>query len=78
MCDKDLIYGLPFSPSGRMLASGSRDDVAILWEVPFDRKDGLIRQIGVLRRHSAAIMALAFSHQGDFLAAASSDRTIRL
>ncbi|WP_236791607.1 NB-ARC domain-containing protein [Amycolatopsis sp. GM8] len=61
-----------FSPDGSILATGGRDGVIILWNVPGWRPRA---QIGA---HLSEINALSFSPDGSVLASASDDGTVRL
>jgi WD40 repeat protein len=60
-----------FSPSGRMLASGSDDQTIKLW-----KQDGAL--ITTLKGHHAGILGVAFSPDTQVLASASGDTTVKL
>jgi WD40 repeat protein len=66
------VISLAFSPDGRALASGSRDNTAILWEV----SSGAARH--VLRGHRGHVTGLAFSPDNQRLATTSHDGTARI
>lgn len=67
----DNISGLAFSHDGEVLASGSEDGIACVWDV----KTG--RTLAVLSHHSY-VQSVSFSADGAYLAMASSDNTIRI
>jgi WD40 repeat protein len=67
-----VIWGVTFSPDGRLLASIGRDGSTHLWDV----------QTGTLLRSLAAssgeVLGVSFSRNGRFLATAGGDRNVRL
>ena len=66
------VNALAFSPDGRMLASASRDNTLILWDVKKQQK------LKTLRGHTAGVNHLSFSPDGRMLASASWDNTLIL
>lgn len=67
------VNSVSVSPNGKIVASGSDDNMIRLWDV----------QSGValsdpLTGHSLSVSAITFSPDGNILASASSDRTMRL
>jgi WD40 repeat protein len=71
---KGGVFEAVFSPDGKLLASGGRDQMVRLWDA---RTGKLVR---TLAGHTAAVTALSFSPDGGVLASAGAeqDDTIRL
>jgi WD40 repeat protein len=71
---EDDVLSVSFSEDGRLLASGSRDETARLWEVNSGS------ELAVLSGHQDDVQAVAFNHESPnaILATAASDRCIRL
>ncbi|HIP99492.1 TPA: PKD domain-containing protein, partial [Candidatus Bipolaricaulota bacterium] len=68
----DLVLSVAFSPDGRYLASGSRDDTVRLW----DAATGEL--LYTLEGHTDGVESVAFSPDGRYLASGSDDGTVLL
>jgi WD40 repeat protein len=66
------VIAIDFSPDGKSLVTGSRDDTAKLWDVAERR----VR--ATLEGHRASVYSVEFSPDGKILATGSFDKTARL
>lgn len=64
-------YAIAFSPDGKTLAGSDSEDVKF-WD------SVTLKEVKTLKGHTDSVFALAFSHDGKFLATASGDRTAKL
>jgi WD40 repeat protein len=69
----DPVYGVAFSPDGKLLATTSRDRTVRLWDVASGQPHGQ-----PLTGHTDTVVGVAFSPDGKLLATTSWDRTVRL
>ncbi|MBL9123547.1 MAG: pre-peptidase C-terminal domain-containing protein [Planctomycetaceae bacterium] len=69
---QDSLFAVAWSPDGKLLATGSYDQLVQLWDAA---SAAPVRQ---LAGHSGAVFDLAFHPQGTMLASASADRTVKL
>src|SRR6516162_1615677 len=63
----DLVFAVAFSPDGKTLASGGRDNTIRLWEVVTGK------HAATLKGHTTTVTSVAFSPSGKILASASED-----
>ncbi len=69
------VTSLAFSPDGRILASGGRDNTVRVW-APASTDGDPSRSLAVLQDHLGAVLALDFNDDGDQLASAGEDGRI--
>jgi WD40 repeat protein len=69
---RSTVYCLAFAPGGKVLASGSHDLTAKLW----DWKGG--RELATLKVHKGTVLSVAFAPDGKSLATAGGDGVLKL
>jgi WD40 repeat protein len=77
----NAVYGIAHSWQQNLLASGHEDQTIKLWDVNLNAPQSLkvdLQPFRVLHGHSNRIFSVTFSPNGQFLASASADRTIKL
>ncbi len=67
----DVVWGVNFSPDGKMIASASQDRTIKLWN-----RDGVL--LKTLDGHSDTVQDVAFSPDRQMIASASKDGTVKL
>jgi WD40 repeat protein len=68
--ENDYLYGMDFSPDGKILATGWTNEIRLL-----DTETG--KRIQTLKGHTAEVDFISYSPDGAILASASRDNTIR-
>jgi WD40 repeat protein len=68
---KGVVYCLALSPDGKLLAAGSQDSAAYVWNL--EEK----KLVATLKDHTLAVLSVAFSADGKFLVTGSADRSIQ-
>jgi WD40 repeat protein len=66
------LYGLPFSPDGRRIVTGSLDKTARIWDA------ATAKEIAALRGHDNFVVSAAFSPDGSRIVTSSWDKTVRI
>ena len=69
---KDKVWGVAFSPDGKLLASASSDKTVILWDLVNNKP------LRTLKAHKTEVFGVAFSPDGKLLATAGEDKTVIL
>src|SRR5215470_11906835 len=67
-----LVYGVAFSPDGKILATAGFDNAVKLWDFATGK------EIKTLSGHTGPVYSVAFSPDGAVLASSGHDQTIKL
>src|SRR5262249_62317367 len=67
-----LVYGVAFSPDGKILATAAFDNTIKLWDA------ATLKEMRTLSGHTGPVYSVVFSPDGAQLASSSHDQTIRL
>jgi WD40 repeat protein len=78
--NEELVNSVCFSPDGKRLACGCRDNTVKLWDVSRSAKGRHPggQQVLALTGHTAPVTGVAFSPDGRRIASGSEDRTVRV
>jgi WD40 repeat protein len=68
----DTVNAVAFTPDGKRLATGSSDDLIIIWDAATGKDET------TLKGHEDSVLGLCFSPDGKFLASAGADNSVRV
>ena len=75
--DKD-VNSIDISPNDKLLATGSQDKTAKIFEIQFAKSRASLKHVGTLRGHKRGIWNVKFSSTEKIIATASGDKSIKL